>query len=79
MEGNVQASEPGNSVYLQIGVWYDQERGDIHVTARGVRGFHTTVRSDPKSKRGHPNLFDKLARCLRDAGAPHPKIDETND
>ena len=72
-------SEPGNSVYLDIGVWYDRERGDIHITAKGVDGFHTTVKADPVSKRGHPNLFGKLARCLRDAGAPHPPIDSVKD
>jgi hypothetical protein len=57
----------------------DEEQGHIHLTARNVKGFHTTVTSDPASKRGHPNLFNKLAKCLRDAGAPHPKIVEEVD
>ena len=66
-------SKPGKSVYFEIGVWYDETQGAIHVTAPGVPGFHTTVRQDPRLKRGHPNLFDKLAKCLRDKGAPAPR------
>ena len=65
-------SEPGNSVYLGVGIWYDERQGHIHITAKGVPGFHTTVAPDPRSKRGHPNLFEKLAKCLRDSGAPAP-------
>lgn len=72
-------SEPGNSVYLDLGVWYDQEQGHIHLTAKGVHGFHTTVNNDQSSKRGHPNLFGKLAKCLRDAGAPAPDVDNGDD
>lgn len=70
----MRTSRPGNSVYLDIGVWYDEEQGHIHLTAKNIEGFHTTISPDPHSKRGHPNLFEKLARCLRDAGAPAPKI-----
>ena len=70
----MRASEPGNSVYLDIGIWYDEEQGHIHLTAKDVKGFHTTVGNDPSSKRGHPNLFAKLAKCLKEAGAPHPNI-----
>src|SRR3546814_20146247 len=62
----MRSSKPGNSVYLDIGVWYDEQQGHIHMTARNVDGFHTTVSADPTSKRGHPNSFAKLARCLRD-------------
>ena len=69
----MRTSEPGNSVYLDVGIWYDAERRNIHMTAKGVHGFHTTVRSNADSKRGHPNLFWKLAACLRRAGAPAPQ------
>ena len=69
----VRRSEPGNSVYLDVGVWYNAGTRSIHMTAKGVHGFHTTVRSDTDSKRGHPNLFWKLAACLRQAGAPAPQ------
>ena len=66
-------SKQGNSIYFEIGVWYDETQESVHVTAPGIPGFHTTVRQDPKLKRGHPNLFDKLAKCLRDEGAPAPR------
>lgn len=65
-------SKPGKSVYLEVGIWYDDEQDVIHMTAKNVEGFHTTVNSDEKSVRGHPNLFGKLAKVLRDAGAPAP-------
>jgi hypothetical protein len=69
-----ETSRPGKSVYMEVGVWWDAEQGHIHLTAKDVPGFHTTVSSDPDSKRGHPNLFEKLAKVLRDNGAPHPAI-----
>lgn len=72
----LEASKPGRSVYVKMGMWWDPEQGHIHLTAPGVHGFHTTVCPNPDSKRGHPNLFAKLARALRDAGAPHPDLEE---
>ena len=66
-------SEPGNSVYFEIGVWYDASAGAIHLTARDAEGFHVAVRRDPKHNSGHPYLFDKLAQALRDAGASAPQ------
>ena len=63
------------TVYLDgVGVWWNKEHNRIHVTVKDVKGFHTTVNCNENSKRGHLNLFYKLARCLRDAGAPHPPI-----
>ena len=69
----MRTSEPGNSIYFEIGVWYNEETGSIHMTAKDAPGFHTTVRQDSKLKRGHPNLFKKLARCLREKGAAAPQ------
>ncbi|MCY4394911.1 MAG: hypothetical protein OXC10_07240 [Rhodospirillaceae bacterium] len=71
-------SEPGNSIYLEIGVWYDEAKDSIHIASNDVVDFHTTVRADAKLKRGHPNLFRKLAKILRDNGAPAPQ-DEPSD
>ena len=31
------------------------------------------------SKRGHPHMFNKLAKLLRDQGKPHPAIVEEWD
>lgn len=74
-----QVSKPGNSVYLEMGVWWNPEQGHIHLTAKGVEGFHTTVNDNNNSKRGHRNLFMKLAKVLRDAGAPHPSTEGSED
>jgi hypothetical protein len=71
-----EASGPGRSVYLEMGIWWDAQQGHIHLTGKDVPGFHTTVSADEGSKRGHPNLFAKLAKVLRDNGAPHPPIPE---
>ena len=73
----MQRSKLGKTVYLKIGVWYDAEQGHIHMTVPDSRWFHTTLNPKPESKRGHPNLFGKLARCLREAGAPAPEAVET--
>ena len=69
-----QSSKPGKSVYLEMGIWYDEDQDHIHMTAKGVPGFHTTVNANAESKRGHPNMFGKLAKVLRDAGAPAPAV-----
>ena len=69
----MRTSEPGNSVYLEIGVWYKEETGSMHIASNDVPDFHTTVRADAKLKRVHPNMFRKLAKILHDSGAPAPK------
>lgn len=73
MASDIKKSEKGDkSVYLNVGVWYDAEQGHIHLTLPRSKWFHTTVCNDPTSKRGHPNLFGKLARALKEAGVPGP-------
>jgi hypothetical protein len=67
----------GNSAYLEMGAWFDQKTGHIHLTIPGTEWFHTTVTDDPKSVRGNPNLYAKLARALKEAGVPGPKVDDT--
>ena len=75
MEDDIRRSERGgNTAYLTIGAWYDAKTGHIHLTLPHSGWFHTTVNNDPESKRGHQNLYAKLARALREAGAPHPEI-----
>jgi hypothetical protein len=58
------------TVRLDVGIWFNEATGHIHIAAKN--GFISTVSSDPKSKRFHPNLFRKLTKCLRDAGAATP-------
>lgn len=75
MEDDIRRGEKGgNTAYLRIGAWYDAKTGYIHLTLPHSDWFHTTVDNDPESKRGHQNLYAKLARALRDAGAPHPEM-----
>ena len=70
-----QVSKPGKSVYVQMGIWYNEDTKEIHLTAQGVEGFHTTVNNKPDSIRGHKNLFGKLAKLLAAEGAPHPQVE----
>lgn len=67
-------SRSGKTAYPQIGVWFDEEAGDIHLSIEG-QGL-STVTGNATSKRGNPHLFNKLAKALREAGKPHPAIIE---
>ena len=74
-------SEKGNTVYFGIGIWFDEEGNCIQIRHApetkpdGVQ-LVTTVRADPSSKRGHPNLFRQLSKVLRDNGAPAPDVED---
>ena len=63
-------TDDGKTVRLDVGIWFNDQTGQIHIAAKGK--FISTVSGDPKSKRYHPNLYDKLAAVLRDADKPHP-------
>ncbi|MCE8441232.1 hypothetical protein [Rhodovulum sulfidophilum] len=70
-------SENGKTAYLEnVSVWFNEDQDHIHIAVSDLEYFHTTVNSDAASKRGHPNLFLKLSKALRDAGVPHPPIPE---
>lgn len=60
------------TVKLDVSIWYNARTGHIHIAARDRR-FISTVSADPDSARSHPHLFRKLAKYLRDAGAPAPE------
>lgn len=62
----------GKTAYPKIGVWFDENAGDIHLSIAG-QGL-STVNGNPQSKRGNPHLFNKLAKALRDEGKLHPPI-----
>ena len=68
------AMRSGKTAYLKVGAWFDEDRGDIHLTIAD-EGF-STVNADPLSKRGNPHLFNKLAKALRAEGKPHPPVIE---
>ena len=74
MESDIRKTEKGGkAVYLNIGAWYDEATGQIHLTLPHSGWFHTTVNADQGSIRCHKNLYGKLARALREAGVPAPK------
>jgi len=75
MKSDIRRSKKGgNTAYLNVGVWYRQDTDEIHLTLPNSGWFHTTVNCKPNSKRAHPNLFNKLARALRENGIPGPVV-----
>jgi hypothetical protein len=69
----MELSKNGKSVYLRVGFWL-QDNGSIHLTGPGVPGFHVTINKDPVRKNGHRTLYNRLAKCLREMGAPSPQL-----
>ena len=72
----MRTSKPGETVYLEIGIHYVKAKDHILLSTRDTFSSITTINRDPASKRGHPNLFAKLAKVLEEAGAPHPEVKE---
>jgi hypothetical protein len=79
MEDIRKSESGGRTAYLNIGAWYDPETGHIHLTLPHSGWFHTTVNPEPASKRGHPNLYAKLTRALKEAGVPSPEAIEIDE
>jgi len=67
----------GKTGQVTVGLWFDEQAGDIHLSIPG-HGL-STVNANGESKRGHPHLYNKLAKVLRDQGKPHPAIVEEWD
>ena len=74
----LESKRGGNTVYLNVGVWYDAGTGHIHMTLPHSGWFRTTVNAEATSKRGHPALFCKLARALKEAGVLAPVVVEAD-
>jgi|HubBroStandDraft_1064217.scaffolds.fasta_scaffold1123315_1 hypothetical protein len=74
MPDDIRKSQKGNAAYLNIGVSYEAETGQIHITLPRSKWFHTTVNDKPNSKSGHHSLFTQLARAMKEAGVPHPEV-----
>ncbi len=71
----LERSKKGRSVYTRVGFWFDPNQGSIHMTLHGVPNGHVAVNREPGRRNGHPTLFTKLAKALREAGAPAPDDD----
>lgn len=54
----------GQTVYVDVGIWYNKKTGHIHIAGPKESKFHSTVSKDLKSKRYHPNLYKKLKDIL---------------
>jgi len=59
----------GNAVVLAIGIWAAKRGNQLHIDITGTKTFHTTVTSDPNSKRYHRTLFRNLRKVLVDNGS----------
>ena len=62
-------SKKGNAVYAGIGFWR-QSDGSIHLTIKGATGAHVTINADPAKRNGHPTLFSRLDKLLKEAKTP---------
>jgi len=56
------------SVSLTVRVWYDSKSDYIKIAGKGLTASAVSNRAD--SERYHPNLYKKLSKMLREAGAP---------
>jgi len=55
VQSDIRKSEKGgNTAYLNMGIWYEKDTGQIHMTLPHSGWFHTTVNGEPNSKRSHP-------------------------
>ncbi|HXG81677.1 MAG TPA: hypothetical protein VNJ05_07735 [Sphingomicrobium sp.] len=68
------AEPSGKTGQVAIGLWFDEDAGDIHLSIPG-HGL-STDNGNAESTRGNPRLYKKLAKVLRDQGKPHPDIVE---
>jgi hypothetical protein len=60
-------SKQGRSVYLEIGIWREPN-GSIHMSGKGIPGFHVAINADPKKPNGHPTLFKRFDALLPHSG-----------
>ena len=68
----VEIKKKKNMVSFPVSVWYSPDTGNIHIARPTDQKFRTTIAPDANSACGHPSLYTKLSKALRDAGAPHP-------
>ena len=63
----IQLGSPGTKyVRMEIDVWYQEDDHSIHITSRDDGKFHSTVKNDSASIRGHVSLFKHLQRILEE-------------
>ena len=57
---------------IEIEFWFEED-GSIRVTSDAGPDFHVRVRAEPLKRNGHPSLYRRLARILKDASTAIPK------
>lgn len=63
----VTVGKPGTKyVRMEVDIWYQADDDSIHITSRDDAKFHSTVKNDSASKRGHESLFRHFQRVLAD-------------
>ena len=67
MDWEPRASAKGKAVYVQVGLWMD-DNDAIHVTNNGKKHpFHTYVVHRDDERYGHHALYDHLSRLIEAA------------
>jgi hypothetical protein len=56
----------------EIGCWREPD-GSIHMTIKGMPNGHVAVNADPSKPNGHPTLYARLDRLLRDTPLAVPR------
>ena len=73
MQDDIRQSEKGgNTAYLNLGIWYEEPTGHIHMTLPNSGWFHTTVNNEVGSKRYHPNLVLETRACFESSWRSAP-------
>ena len=61
-------------VYVDVGIWFSEGTGEVHLAVSGFKNTYVTLTNKPTSDHGHPELYRKLARVLKEVGAPCPDL-----
>jgi hypothetical protein len=65
----ISVGKPGTKyVRMEINIWYQPDDDSIHITSDDDPKFHSTVKNDSASVRGHGSLFKHFQRVLMDQG-----------
>jgi hypothetical protein len=62
---------PKKTLDVQANIWWSST-GIITIATRQPHHMISTVNGEPKNVRGNPNLYNKLAKLLKDAGYDEP-------
>lgn len=62
---SITVGKPGTKyVRMEVDIWYQEDDDSIHITSRDDAKFHSTVKNDSASMRGHGSLYRHFQRVL---------------